>query len=237
MRRGMMTLSMDRPIREDSPAEDLVAFSFARFGDQRLAVTTSFGMEGCALIDLCARPGRPLTVIYLDTHFLFPETLALRDRMVERYPHLTFVNRGITETEEEFTARHGPELWKSNPDLCCHLRKVDPMRTALADVDVWITGLMRSQSPTRAGLRVIEWDWKYQVIKVSPLAGWDRKMTWDYIQRHCVPCNELHEKGYPTVGCTHCTKSVPGCQPWEYSRAGRWAGREKTECGLHGEGI
>ncbi len=112
------------------------------------------------------------------------------------------------------------------------------MFDAMADVDVWITGLRRSQSATRANLRMIDWDWRYQVLKISPLACWERPQIWAYIQENDVPYNELHEQGYPTVGCTHCTKAVPGSKPGEYSRAGRWSGSGKTECGLHnGAGI
>ena len=185
-----------------------------------------------------AKSERPITVVYLDTMFFFEETYELRDRLAERYPNVSFVNRGTTVTPEEQAEKHGPELWKTNPDLCCRIRKVDPMYEVMSEVDVWITGLRRSQSVTRANMRVIDWDWRYQVLKVSPLAKWERSDVWEYIQKHDVPYNKLHEQGYPTVGCTHCTKAVPGTTIGEYSRTGRWSDSEKTECGLHGgEGI
>jgi phosphoadenosine phosphosulfate reductase len=107
------------------------------------------------------------------------------------------------------------------------------MRDALAGVDLWITGLSRSQSGSRAETRVVEWDWQYHVLKISPLAGWDRARVWEYIQEHDVPYNELHDRGYPTLGCTHCTVPVAGVQIGTYSREGRWAGMQKSECGLH----
>lgn len=219
---------------EDSPTDKVIAWTFERFGGQKMMMTTSFGMEGCALIDMYARYGKPLDVVYLDTMFFFPETLVLRDRMASRYPHLNFVNRGTTMTPQEQEKLHGPELWKSNPSLCCQIRKVDPMYPVMAEADVWITGLRRSQSSTRGAIRLIEWDWKYQILKVSPIFGWEREQIWDYIRQHDVPYNELHERGYPTVGCTHCTSPVEGSKVGEYSRAGRWTGTEKTECGLHG---
>lgn len=222
---------------ETSAPQELVAWSLARFADRNLILTTSFGMEGCALVDMFARHGKPLTIIYLDTMFFFPETYALRDRLAERYPHLHFVNRGTTLTPEEQAAAYGPELWKTDPDQCCKLRKVDPMNEVLAGADVWVTGLRRGQSETRASLRVMEWDWKFQLIKFNPLVSWDRHQVWEYIQSNDVPYNELHERGYPTVGCTHCTQPVPGSQIGEYTRAGRWTGTTKTECGLHGDGI
>lgn len=221
-------------INEDTPTQDFIAWSLERFADQRLLMTTSFGMEGCALIDMYAAAGKPMTVVYLDTMFFFPETYALRDRMIERYPHLNFVNRGTTMTPEQQAVQHGDELWKRDPDLCCKIRKVDPMFDAMADADVWVTGLMRAQSKTRANIGLIEWDWKYQVLKLNPLFKWDRQRVWEYVKTHDVPYNALHEQGYPTVGCTHCTKPVPGSRAGEYSRDGRWSEFTKTECGLHG---
>jgi phosphoadenosine phosphosulfate reductase len=224
-------------VDENSPPADIIAWTLERFADERMAITTSFGMEGCALIDMYAAHQKPVTVIYLDTMFFFEETHRLRDRMIERYPHLSFVNRGTTLTPEQQAVEHGDELWKTNPDLCCKLRKVYPMGQALTDVDVWITGLRRTQSTARENLRVVDWDWQYQLLKISPIASMDRPQIWEYVKKHDVPYNELHEKGYPTVGCTHCTKPVPGSKIGEYSRAGRWNGNEKTECGLHGYGI
>lgn len=224
-------------IGESSPPDELIAWSLEKFADRRMAISTSFGMEGCAVIDMYARHDRPLTVVYLDTMFFFPETYALRDRLIDRYPHLTFVNRGTDLSPEAQAERYGPELWKTNPDLCCRLRKVDPMHAAMADVDVWITGLRRSQSAGRSNLRVMEWDWKYQVLKFNPIAFWERSDVWDYVRHNGVPYNPLHERGFPTIGCTHCTQPVEGYRIGEYTRAGRWTGTAKTECGLHGDGI
>jgi phosphoadenosine phosphosulfate reductase len=220
-------------IGEDAPPERIVSWMLERFADRRLVLTTAFGMEGCALIDMVARHGRPVPVIWLDTGFLFPETHRLRERLAARYPHLVFENRGTTLSPEEQEARFGPELWRRDPDKCCRLRKVDPMRDALAGVDVWVTGVTRSQSGTRATTRVAEWDWQYHVLKLNPLAGWDRARVWEYVRANDVPYNELHERGYPTVGCTHCTLPVAGVKIGGYSREGRWAGRQKMECGLH----
>jgi phosphoadenosine phosphosulfate reductase len=214
--------------------EEFIAWTVERFRNRRVVLTTSFGMEGCALIDMYARLGAAPTVVYLDTMFFFPETYALRDRMVRRYPLVTFVNRGTSLTPEAQAARYGPELWRRNPDQCCRLRRVEPLRHALTGTDVWITAITRAQGGTRSGIPLVSWDWQYQVLKICPLADWDRARIWEYVRRHDVPYNELHEQGYPSIGCTHCTTPVPGSSPGEYSRAGRWAGTEKTECGLHG---
>jgi phosphoadenosine phosphosulfate reductase len=224
-------------IHDGSAPVELVAWALERFARQRVLVTTQFGMEGCALLDMCGRTGRPVQVVYLDTMFFFPETYALRDRLAERYPTLRFENRGTTLTPEAQDAQYGPELWKHNPDLCCRLRKVEPMNAVVREADVWLTALRRSQSATRSGVAVIAWDWRYQVLKVSPLAHWSREEVWKYIQENDVPYNPLHERGYPSIGCMQCTAAVAGASVTDYTRAGRWQGTGKTECGLHGEGI
>lgn len=223
-------------ISPQASTEQFIAWTLDRFGTERTVLTTSFGMEGCALIDMYAAHGLPLTVVYLDTMFFFPETYQLRDRMIARYPHLTFVNRGTSLTPRAQDAIHGPELWKRAPARCCHLRKVQPMREALAGADVWITSIGRQQSAARAGAELIAWDWEFQVLKVCPLAEWDRPRIWDYVRSHDVPYNPLHEHGYPSIGCTHCTVPVSGAGVDQYTRAGRWSGSQKTECGLHFDG-
>ncbi len=237
MEQQILTGQRPPEIGEDSPPEEIVAWTLERFAHQRMVITTSFGMEGCALIDMYAAHGKPLTVIYLDTMFFFEETYRLRDRVADRYPHLHFVNCGTTLTAEEQERKYGPELWKTDADLCCRLRKVDPLLHALADVDVWIAGLRRSQSTSRAHIRVVDWNWQYQLLKISPLANLERQQIWEYVQAHDVPYNELHERGYPSIGCTHCTQPVEGYRIGQYTRAGRWNGQAKTECGMHGYGI
>jgi phosphoadenosine phosphosulfate reductase len=224
---------------EDSSPEEIVAWTLNRFAHQRMVITTSFGMEGCALVDMFARYEQPMTVIYLDTMFFFPQTYALRDRMVERYPTMTFVNRGTTLTPQQQAELYGEELWKTNPSLCCHLRKVEPMAEVMKDVDVWITGIRRDQSSSRNNARAVDWNWKFEVLKISPLAHWDRRQVWEYVKTHDVPYNVLHEQGYPSIGCTHCTRAVEGVDIGDYSRVGRWFETDKTECGLHehGSGI
>lgn len=215
-----------------TPSE-IVSWAFERFGHWRLTVTTAFGMEGCALVDMVARTGRAARITYLDTHFLFPETIVLRDRLVRRYPHLTFINEGTSLTPADQEAVHGPRLWERDPDLCCRIRKVEPMQRVLEKSDVWITGIRREQSEARSQVRVVEWDWRFDVLKINPMARWSRADVWDYVRERQVPYNTLHEHGYPSIGCTHCTAAVPGATPSSYSRSGRWQGQEKTECGLH----
>jgi phosphoadenosine phosphosulfate reductase len=231
-----MTDTASLAITEASDTTEVIAWTLERFGHQRMVLTTQFGMEGCALIDMYAAQQRPLKVVYVDTLFLFPETYALRDRMVARYRHLTFESRGTRLTAAEQAARHGDRLWAREPDRCCQIRKVDPMREALAGVEVWITGITRNQSATRADTPMIGWDWQFQLLKINPLVHWDRKRVWEYVQSHEVPYNPLHERGFPSIGCTHCTQPVVGAGITDYTRRGRWDSSGKTECGLHSNG-
>jgi phosphoadenosine phosphosulfate reductase len=155
-----------------------------------------------------------------------------------RFPHVRFEAVHPMLSPQEQSVLHGDELWSRDPDACCRIRKVEPMHRAMEGVDVWFTSIQRSQSSSRCEVRIIEWDWQYQLLKICPLASWDRARTYRYVRTHELPYNELHDRGYPSIGCTHCTAQVPGAMPWDYSRDGRWCHSEKTECGLHnGAGI
>jgi phosphoadenosine phosphosulfate reductase len=224
-------------IREDAPTDALIAWIFERFAKQRIIATTQFGMEGCALVHMLAHHAPHLTLVYIDTGFFFPETYALRDKMIRSYQNVSFISGGTEMTPEAQATRHGPELWKRDPAQCCMMRKVEPLRAVMRDVDVWITGLRRSQSPTRANIGRIEWDWQYQLLKINPLAEWSRQQIWDYVRENDVPHNPLHKAGYPSIGCMQCTQRVDGATVTDYSRDGRWSGTGKTECGIHGDGI
>jgi phosphoadenosine phosphosulfate reductase len=167
-----------------------------------------------------------------DTEFLFPETYDLMDRVEEKYG--IKIERLYSDlTPEEQEREHGPRLWASDPDQCCNLRKVEPLRRKLATLDAWMTAIRRNQTSERAGVLKVDWDPKFNLIKICPLADWTREMVWDYALKHKVPYNPLHDLNYPSIGCTHCTRAV---QPGEDARAGRWSGFGKTECGLHTPG-
>ncbi|MBY0262823.1 MAG: phosphoadenosine phosphosulfate reductase family protein, partial [Phycisphaerales bacterium] len=141
---------------EGATPEDAVAWAWQKFAGSRVVVTTGFGMEGCVLVDLLAKSGRDVVVHYLDTHFLFAETHELRARLEARYANVMFVNAGTSITPEQQELRFGPELWKTDPDTCCGLRKVEPMRVLLQGAGAWVTGLRRGQSATRAAIRTVE---------------------------------------------------------------------------------
>jgi thioredoxin-dependent adenylylsulfate APS reductase len=213
---------------EGRPPEEVLAWAADRFAP-RITLATSFGAEGCVLVDLIARRRLPIDVFTLDTGLLFPETRALWRRLEERYA-LTI--RGVCpeQTVEEQAARHGDRVWEREPDRCCGLRKVAPLREALAGFDAWVSAIRRDQTPERARTRAVEADLRFGLVKVNPLAGWTAEQVWAYVREHSVPTNPLHQRGYPSIGCTPCTTPVA---PGEDARAGRWRGRTKKECGLH----
>jgi phosphoadenosine phosphosulfate reductase len=210
-----------------SPAE-VLRWGFATFGDQ-VEMATGFGAEGMVLLDIALSVNPKLKVFTSDTGFLFPDTYELKGRVQERYG-IRIERLQSKFTPEQQAEAFGAELWKRDPDQCCGLRKVAPLREKLATLQAWITAIRREQTPVRANAGKIEWDEKFELIKLNPIADWTHKQVWDYILENDVPYNPLHDHGYPSIGCTHCTRAV---QPGEDLRAGRWAGLEKTECGLH----
>jgi phosphoadenosine phosphosulfate reductase len=198
----------------------------------RIILACSFGAEDVVLVDMVHRIDPSVGLFYLDTDFLFPETYATRDRIIERYelkPAQVHQVKSLL-TPEQQAKQHGDALWASDPDRCCQLRKVEPLRRILGGFDAWITGIRREQSPTRASAKSIEWDNAFDLVKVNPLVQWTWVDVWTYIKVYEVPYNPLHDRDYPSIGCTHCTKPV---LPGEDLRSGRWQGRDKTECGLH----
>jgi phosphoadenosine phosphosulfate reductase len=221
---------------ETDPAA-IVAWAARRFTGDNVVMTSSFGMEGVVLLDMVSGHVPDIRVLYIDTGFLFPETLQLRDKLMARFPRARFEPVHPLLTAEEQERHFGPELWKRDPDLCCKMRKVEPLDRRMKGVDVWFTAIRRGQSAARQSVKMVDWDWQYQLVKVCPMVTWSRPQIYEYVVAHNLPYNELHDRGYPTVGCTHCTRPVPGAKPWDYSRNGRWSDGAKSECGLHGYGI
>ncbi len=217
-------------LEQASPLE-ILRFSLATWPG--LAISSAFGVEDCAIIDLCASlvPGPSLHVFSIDTDFLFPETHALKARIEERYGVTVKVWKGSV-TKEEQDAAHGERLYERNPDLCCAIRKIEPIGRALESVDAWVTGMRRDQGPSRAGIQILErYDHKdgSPLIKVNPLARWTHKDTWAHVMKHEVPYNPLFDQGYKSIGCWPCSRPVAAGAD---ERAGRWGG-QKAECGIH----
>ena len=196
------------------------------FGDD-FAVTSS--MADGLLSHLASRAVPGVNVVFLDTGYHFAETIGTRDWVSGVMP-ITLVNVQPAQTVAEQDAEYGGKLHDRDPDLCCSLRKVQPLAKALAGYTAWGSGVRRDESPTRAGTPVVDWDAKRGMVKVNPLAAWTQDDVDAYITEHRVPVNPLQEIGYASIGCAPCTRPVA---PGEDVRAGRWAGRGKTECGIH----
>ena len=210
---------------EGRPPEAILGEVAPRFPG-RIALACSFGAEDCVLVEVIARAKLPIRVFTLDTGFLFAETYALWTRLEERYG----LRVEAARPPDGGWSAGGAPPWEADPDACCHARKVVPLQAVLAGLGAWVTGIRRDQTAERARARVVEWDARFGLVKVNPLAGWTHEQVLAHALRHDVPTNPLHARGYPSVGCAPCTSPVA---PGEDPRAGRWRGREKTECGLH----
>ncbi|NOU92912.1 phosphoadenylyl-sulfate reductase [Paenibacillus sp. LMG 31456] len=212
---------------ENQSPEALIAWAVEQFPNITLAC--SFGAEDVVLVDMIQKISPKSDIFYLDTNVHFQETLETRDRLQQHYG-LEFVQVLPKLTLDEQASQFGEELWKSNANQCCNIRKVDPLTDILKNYDAWITGIRRDQAPTRANAKKVEYDVKFGLVKFNPLASWTSEDVWAYIRNNNVIYNPLHDNHYPSIGCSHCTRQV---MPGEDPRAGRWAGNEKTECGLH----
>lgn len=215
-----------RELGEDAPARDVVAWAAEHFPTS-LAVACSMADAVLPHVVAQALPG--VDVLFLDTGLHFPETLGTRDavaatmdvRIVEVLPELSVA---------EQDAAHGPDLWARDPAACCRLRKMEPLSRTLRGYEAWVTGVRREEAPTRTGTPLVGWDATHEMVKINPLATWSLEELMDYAERHGVLVNPLVHDGFPSIGCAPCTRRVA---PGEDPRSGRWAGFNKTECGIH----
>jgi len=214
---------------EGRPPQEIIRWASQQF-QPGLTLACSFGgPSGMVLLDMVMAIDPAVEVFYLDTDYLFPETYALRDACERKYNFKAIGYKSLL-TPEEQAAKYGEALWLRDPDACCAIRKVEPNQRALEGKTAWISGIRRDQAATRRDVKVVEWDTKFELVKLNPLAAWTEDQVWDYIRDNRVPYNVLHERNYPSIGCTNCTKPVaPGDDP----RSGRWQGFDKTECGIH----
>ena len=217
----------NRLLRE-APPQVILRWAVGQF-HPRLTMATAFGAEGCCLIHMLAEIEPGVRVFNLETGYQFSETLELRERIKRRYGiEVELVRPELTVADYE--TKHGGPLYRRRPDQCCYDRKVVPLRRALAGYDAWVSAIRRDQTTDRAVASVVEWDAKFDRVKVNPLLTWTRRDVWNFIVAHDVPYNPMHDCGYPSVGCWPCTRAVPEGAD---ERTGRWPGTGKTECGLH----
>jgi phosphoadenosine phosphosulfate reductase len=201
---------------ESMKAEEILRFCVETFGD-KLALASSFQKEESVLLDMLFGIEPKARVFAIDTHYLFPETYELWREVEQRYQTKVEVLEGPPVEEG---------LWETKPDLYLAIAKVEPLNRALLDLDCWISGIRRDQSETRANAPKLGWDATHELWKANPLADWSDDDCWSYIRERGLPYNALHDRGYASIGDTHST--LPGA-----GREGRWAGTDKTECGLH----
>lgn len=218
---------------EKAPTEEILGWAWREFG-ARAAIGTSFQGAGLVIIDLCKKNNFAFPVFTLDTGYLFPETIALKERL-EKFFGIPIQSMVPDLSIEQQNQVHGENLWQRDPDLCCTVRKVLPLQSKLGQLDCWITGLRRQQSETRAHIQFVE---SYlfdaasnrDIIKLNPVADWSRDAVWDYLKKEKVPYNPLHDQGYRSIGCQPCTRQTSN---GDNERAGRWTGFNKSECGIH----
>lgn len=213
---------------EGKAPQQMLRWAVERF-HPRLTMATAFGAEGCCLLHMLAEIEPGVRIFNLDTGYQFPETLALRERILERYGIEVEMVRPET-TVAEYEAEHGGPLYGHRPDQCCHDRKILPLRRAVVGYDAWISAIRKDQTSHRAAAGVVQWDAKFGLVKINPLLNWTRQDVWSFILENDVPYNPLHDQGYPSIGCWPCTRP---CADGADERAGRWAGTMKKECGLH----
>ena len=214
-------MTVVEPDIQNLPAKDLLAWAASQHAPDRLGLACSFQKEEAVLIDLLLEVEPQARIFTLDTGVLFPETYANWQAVEQRY--------GIIV--EPFRGEWVEGLWATEPDRCCALRKVEPLQRAIAGYDAWVTGLRRDEAPSRARKPLVEYDAKRGKVKVNPIAAWTQRDVDNYVDYHGVLVNPLLSDGYASIGCAPCTRRVGA---GDDARAGRWAGRAKTECGLHG---
>ena len=218
----------------DASVPDILSYLSDKYSS-RLAFASSLGLEDQVLTYYLSLIKSPAKIFTLDTGRLFPETLDLLDLTNKRYNVNIEVFFPDPHSVEEMVNSKGINLFYESIDnrkLCCHIRKILPMKRALKDIDIWITGLRAEQSVTRHGLSMVSWDENFGLIKVNPLINWTEEDVWQVIKEHDIPYNPLHDKGYPSIGCQPCTRAVA---PGDDIRSGRWWWEQPDhkECGLH----
>ncbi|WP_114855723.1 phosphoadenylyl-sulfate reductase [Brachybacterium sp. YJGR34] len=218
--------ALEQDLGPEELAEEASRWAAETFGSS-LAVACS--MADAVLPHVVARHRPGVDVLFLETGYHFPETLATRDR-VARELDVTVIDVLPERTVAEQDAAHGARLHDRDPGACCAMRKIDPLRAALRGYDAWVTGVRREEGPTRAGTPVVTFDEAFGLVKINPLVTWSFDRLMGYSREHALPENPLLDQGYPSIGCAPCTRAVA---PGEDPRAGRWSGSAKTECGLH----
>lgn len=214
---------------ETKGALELLKWSYDMY-QEKLVYACSFGIEAIVLLELISRISPNAQIIFLDTNYHFKETYDIINKVKKRYPTFRIEMQQPELTIDEQTENHGKDLYKTNPNKCCELRKVIPLQKAIATSTAWLSGLRREQSLLRQKTNYLNLDEKFEKIKICPLIHWTWKDVWRFAEAEKLDYNVLHDQGYPSIGCAPCTKRVVTDSA---DRSGRWSGQGKTECGLH----
>lgn len=214
---------------ETKGALELIKWSYDTY-QAELVYACSFGIEAIVLLELISRINPNAQIIFLDTNYHFQETYDIINKVKERYPNFRIKLQQPELTIDEQTESHGKDLYKTNPNKCCELRKIIPLQKAIAPSTAWLSGIRREQSLLRQKTEYINLDEKFEKIKLCPLIHWTWKDVWHFVESEKLDYNVLHDKGYPSIGCEPCTKRVLTSSD---DRSGRWNDQTKTECGLH----
>jgi phosphoadenosine phosphosulfate reductase len=210
-------------------ALSVLRWAYEHYGEE-VVYACSFGIEGIVLLHLIHQVKPNAKILFLDTGLHFSETYETIEKVKQRFPDLQIILQKPKLSVAEQGKEYGEELWKTNPNECCRLRKIVPLEEALSQGKAWISGLRREQSESRSKTEFVNKDNKFKSVKICPLIHWTWRDVWRYVSKHQLPYNPLHDRGYPSIGCQPCT--VPAYNE-EDIRSGRWAGTGKTECGLH----
>ncbi|WP_280782438.1 phosphoadenylyl-sulfate reductase [Rhodococcus opacus] len=211
---------------EGASAQELLQWTEDTFGSDYIVASN---MQDGVLVHLAAQVHPGVDVLFLDTGYHFAETIGTRDA-VEQVYGVNVINARAEASVAEQDAAEGKDLFAREPNRCCALRKVAPLKKTLSGYKAWVTGIRRVEAPTRANAPLISFDDAFGLVKINPMAAWSDEDMQSYIDEHSILVNPLVDEGYPSIGCAPCTsKPAPGSDP----RSGRWAGQAKTECGLH----
>lgn len=211
---------------EKKTPQEIIAWAVKEFSP-KIAVSSSFGSTSAVLLHMAAQVQPGIRILFLETGFHFPETLAFRDDLIRRL-NLNVENLKSVMPREEFRKVYG-NLYERDPDKCCYLNKVEPLKIALAGLEAWITAIRRGQTEERKNVQFVE-EYEGGIYKINPLAFWTSKQIWEYLKAHDLPYHPLFEQGFTSIGCAPCTRCT---SPGENERAGRWSGSQKKECGIH----
>lgn len=234
MENGIQVADKLNEVLQSRSALEVLDYMFNSFNG-KVAFSTSLGVEDQVITHMLQAISKEAYIFTLDTGRLFPETYDLLDVTNKKYDlNIKVFFPDANKVQEMVNAKGINLFYESveNRQLCCFVRKLEPLKRAFEGVDAWVCGLRKGQSPTRQNMKVVEWDAKNGLIKVNPLIEWSKEQIWDYINQYRVPYNKLHDKGFPSIGCQPCTRAI---LPGEDIRAGRWwwENADTRECGLH----